>query len=279
MSRFRWPKSPLNRVFSLPAVDLAIPVFGYQSHISIDRGFGFIRKWAATDAAAYEGARLREGLLDKTNTASGVWADTAYRSAKNERHLADNGLRSQIHRKKPQGKPMPGAVRHANAAKSKIRAHVEHVFAEQKDRMELFIRTIGLDRAKAKIGMAIWSTTSNDCCSCAEPPRPDKRRGDQKSWPQQSATKIMCPQAKIRSLPISDRERRVDRSVQLLSVMADRCSIAFLTRCHDVKHFVLQWPLQRDCINDRAGQPNVEFLVRHQKHRHCLGVNWPHNVV
>jgi hypothetical protein len=61
---------------SLPAVDLAIPVFGYQSHISIDRGFGFIRKWAATDAAAYEGARLREGLLDKTNTASGVWADS-----------------------------------------------------------------------------------------------------------------------------------------------------------------------------------------------------------
>src|ERR1700731_4482016 len=36
---------------------------------SIDRGFGFIRKWGATDAAAYEGHRLREGLLDKTNTA------------------------------------------------------------------------------------------------------------------------------------------------------------------------------------------------------------------
>src|SRR5215471_8967194 len=32
---------------------------------------------AATDAAAYEGRRLRQGLLDKSNTASGVWADTA----------------------------------------------------------------------------------------------------------------------------------------------------------------------------------------------------------
>src|ERR1700757_1012328 len=32
---------------SAPPVDLAIPVFGYQNHISIDRGFGFIRKWAA----------------------------------------------------------------------------------------------------------------------------------------------------------------------------------------------------------------------------------------
>src|SRR5689334_7595609 len=31
-----------------PATDLAIPVFGYQNHVSIDRGFGFIRTWAAT---------------------------------------------------------------------------------------------------------------------------------------------------------------------------------------------------------------------------------------
>jgi|GEM_PF-795759 len=47
------------------------------NHISLDRGFGFIRKWSrkwsATDAAAYEGRRLRDGLLDKTNTASSVW--------------------------------------------------------------------------------------------------------------------------------------------------------------------------------------------------------------
>jgi hypothetical protein len=53
---------------SSPMVDLAIPVFGYQNHISIDRGFGFIRQWSATDAAAYEGRRLREGLLDKNQS-------------------------------------------------------------------------------------------------------------------------------------------------------------------------------------------------------------------
>ena len=76
---------------SMPPVDLAIPLFGYQNHVSIDRRFGFIRRWAATDAAAYEGRRLRQGLLDKTNTASGVWADTAYRSAANETFLNKNG--------------------------------------------------------------------------------------------------------------------------------------------------------------------------------------------
>ena len=42
----------------------------------------------------------------------------------------------------------------ANNAKSKIRSRVEHVFAEQKDRMGLFVRTIGIARATIKIGMA-----------------------------------------------------------------------------------------------------------------------------
>jgi IS5 family transposase len=139
---------------STPAVDLAIPVFGYQNHISIDRGFGFIRKWATTDAAAYEGARLREGLLDKSNTAAGVWADTAYRLAANDVFMEKNGFVSHVHRKKPKGTPMPDAIRRANAAKSKIRSRVEHVFAEQKDRMALFIRTMGIARATVKIGMA-----------------------------------------------------------------------------------------------------------------------------
>ena len=129
---------------STPPVDLAIPVFGYQNHISLDRGFGFIRKWSATDAAAYEGRRLRDGLLDKTNTASSVWADTAYRSAANEEFMERNGFVSHVHRKKPKGRPMPEAIRRANNAKSKIRSRVEHVFAEQKDRMGLFIRTIGI---------------------------------------------------------------------------------------------------------------------------------------
>jgi len=139
---------------SVPPVDIAIPVFGYQNHVAIDREYGLIRRWDATDAAAYEGARLREGLLDKTNTASSVWADTAYRSKANEEFLEKNGFVSRIHRKKPPGRPMPQTTRRANAIKSKVRSGVEHVFAVQKDKMELFIRTIGVARATMKIGMA-----------------------------------------------------------------------------------------------------------------------------
>ena len=46
---------------------------------------------------------------------------------------------------------MPVHCQRANGKKSKIRAHVEHVFAVQKERMGLVIRTIGLERARIKI--------------------------------------------------------------------------------------------------------------------------------
>ena len=138
---------------SLPPVDLAIPAFGYKNHVAIDRGFGLIRGWTATNAAAHDGARL-EDVLDRRNTASDVWADTAYRSAKNEAMLIRRGLASRIHRKKPKGQPMPDRVRIANAQKSKVRSAVEHVFAHQKGLMGLCVRTIGIARARVKIGMA-----------------------------------------------------------------------------------------------------------------------------
>ena len=103
---------------------------------------------------AMRACRLRQGLLDKSNTASGVWADTAYRSAADETFLNKNGFVSYIHRKKPKGRAMRETMRRPNNAKSKIRSRVEHVFAEQKDRMGLFIRTIGIARATTKIGLA-----------------------------------------------------------------------------------------------------------------------------
>jgi IS5 family transposase len=133
-------------------VDIAVPVFGYKNHIGIDREHGLIRTWAVTDAARYDGALLPV-LLDKTNTASDVWGDTAYRSRVNEKHLAAHGLRSRLHRKKPVGRPMPKHTARANGRKSKVRAAVEHLFARQKGPMGLVVRTVGLARARVKIGL------------------------------------------------------------------------------------------------------------------------------
>ena len=81
----------------------ATPVFGYKSHISIDRRFGFIRESAVTSAATPDGRMLRQ-LVSDENTSMEVWADTAYRSQGNEKWLAKNDFISSIHRRKPNGK-------------------------------------------------------------------------------------------------------------------------------------------------------------------------------
>jgi transposase, IS5 family len=132
---------------------LMIPAFGYKNHINIDRRFGFIRRFVVTDAAAYDGQRLA-ALLNPDAFDSRVWADTAYRSAANERVIEAAGRVSMIHFRKPPGRSMPAPHRRANQARSAVRAHVEHPFAEQKARMGLFVRTIGRARATVKIGMA-----------------------------------------------------------------------------------------------------------------------------
>lgn len=134
-------------------VDIAVPSFGYKNHVAIDREHGLIRGWSVTAANAHDGAQLMD-VLDKRNTGAAVWADTAYRSAKNEKALKAAGYRSEIHRKKPKGKPMPKNTARANAKKSVVRAAVEHVFADQKHRRGLVVRTIGIARAKLKIGLA-----------------------------------------------------------------------------------------------------------------------------
>lgn len=136
-----------------PLPQIALPVFGYKSHIAIDRRFGFIRESAVTSASHPDG-RMLPKVVTTQNTSSEVWADSAYRAQSNERWLASKMLVSRIHRRKPKGKPMPQHIARANAAKSSIRAAVEHVFAHQKNRFGLFIRTIGLRRADAKLTLA-----------------------------------------------------------------------------------------------------------------------------
>ena len=86
-----------------PLPQIATPVFGYKSHISIDRRYGFIRKAAVTSATQSDGRQLRR-VIDTSNTAGDVWAESACRS--------------------------------------------------QKNRYGLFIRTIGIARAQAKLTLA-----------------------------------------------------------------------------------------------------------------------------
>lgn len=149
----RGRKKPKPESNARTATEIVVPAFGYKSHVGVDRRFGLIRTFTVTHAATYDGGQLA-GLLDPDNLASGVWADTAYRSAANLALLDRHGLVPQFQRAKPRGTPMPVHIARGNATRARIRARVEHVFAEQKRRLGLVIRTIGLNRATTKITLA-----------------------------------------------------------------------------------------------------------------------------
>ena len=53
--------------------------YGYKNHINIDRTHKLVREYTVTDAARHDSQEL-EAVLDPDNTASDVWADSAYRS-------------------------------------------------------------------------------------------------------------------------------------------------------------------------------------------------------
>lgn len=88
------------------------------------------------------------------NTGAGVWADPAYRSEEIEAKLRALKLKSQIHRKDKRGNPLTEQGEGSNWTKSSVRARVEQVFGAQgNDRGGTLLRTIGMARANAKIGM------------------------------------------------------------------------------------------------------------------------------
>jgi IS5 family transposase len=135
------------------AAAIAVPLFGYKNHIGIDRMHGFVRRFTVTHAARHDGSQLAN-VLDTANTASEVWADTAYRSKANLALIEKRGLVAQFQHAKPRGKPMPSHIGRGNATRARVRSRVEHVFAAEKRRMGLVVRSIGLARATAKITLA-----------------------------------------------------------------------------------------------------------------------------
>ena len=153
IKRGRKQLPPVGQTRRQAAGEIAVPVFGYKNHLAIDRTHGFIRRFTVTHAARHDGSQLA-ALLDPTNAASGVWADTAYRSQANLRLLDRRRLVAQFQRAKPRGRPMPPHIARGNATRAQVRARIEHVFAAEKRGMRLVIRTIGQIRAAAKITLA-----------------------------------------------------------------------------------------------------------------------------
>lgn len=121
--------------------------YGYRNHVNIDRRHKLIRHYRVTDAAVHDSQVLKE-LLGSDNTASGVWADSAYRSEAIEEKIQEEGLTSRIHRKGYRNRPLRDWEKAGNKSRSRFRARVEHVFgAQHNDMGGTLVRSIGLIRA------------------------------------------------------------------------------------------------------------------------------------
>ena len=105
--------------------------YGYKNHVNVDRRHKLVRRYHVSDAAEHD-SQVLDDILDGDNTALGVWADSAYRSAEIEAVLKEKGLRSIEGRR---NKPLSEREKQGNKTRSSVRVRVEHVFGAQSNDM------------------------------------------------------------------------------------------------------------------------------------------------
>lgn len=126
--------------------------YGYKNHINADVKNKLIRGYAVTTAEVHD-SKVFEEILDPANTNADVYADSAYSSERAKKRLDELWYRSRICRKGKRGNPLTKLETEQNRKKSKVRARVEHVFAQIELMYGGVIRCIGRHRAATKIGL------------------------------------------------------------------------------------------------------------------------------
>lgn len=114
-----------------------------------------IQCFSTNDAAVHDSHTI-DGLLDKQAYVNGnkrpVNADSAYRSKKREAELVKQNISGQICDKRSRGHPQGDKQKADTQQKSEVRSRAEHIFDAQAHVGGHWVRTIGLLRAKVKIG-------------------------------------------------------------------------------------------------------------------------------
>ena len=101
----------------------------------------------------YDSQKLAE-LLTKGNTSVTCSATAPIAASEIEERLRTGGFKSRIYLRATRKRSLSEAQANANHNRSKIRARVEHVFAAQQTALGgRIVRTIGIVRARAKIGL------------------------------------------------------------------------------------------------------------------------------
>ena len=127
--------------------------YGYKNHVTVDVKHKLIRDFDVTNASTHD-SQVLENILDVNNSNKKIYADSAYASEKISDLLKSKDLTNCIHKKGYRNRPLTEKQIASNRKKSRIRSRVEHIFGVQSQRAgDLILRSIGLVRAKAKIGL------------------------------------------------------------------------------------------------------------------------------
>ncbi|MBA7532585.1 IS5 family transposase ISPmar3 [subsurface metagenome] len=135
--------------------------FGYKNHVKADVKTKLIEKYKVTDASIHDSQTIEE-LLTEKDEGQPFYADSAYTGEKQEKLYKKKKVINKVIEKGCRNKPLSEKQKASNKEKSRTRARVEHLFGFVENSMNgSFVRTIGLERAKAKIGM--MNLTYNIC--------------------------------------------------------------------------------------------------------------------
>jgi IS5 family transposase len=126
--------------------------FGYKDHVKVDVVDKFILAAVVTPASVHDSQAMAELVQPGDRVA---YADSAYQGAPIDADLAAKHIEPQICEKGTRGHPLSEAQKEGNRQKSKVRARVEHVFAQMRGSMKaLYQRCIGLERNAACIKLS-----------------------------------------------------------------------------------------------------------------------------
>jgi IS5 family transposase len=141
--------------------------YGYKNHVNVDVKHKIIRTYSVTDAAVHESGVFDE-LLDETNTSAQVYADSAYRSEGSIKVLKKRRFRERLQRKGCRNRKLTTREKQGNRTRAKIRSRIEHVFGVMAMMAgSLVVRTIGIIRARTKIGLRNLAYNINRCALLA----------------------------------------------------------------------------------------------------------------
>jgi len=127
--------------------------YGYKNHVKGDTKTKLIVDYVVTDASVHDSQAL-EDLLNEKDEAQELYADSAYTGENQENTITKKNMKNKVHEKGYRGNPLTEKQKDDNTEKSRTRARVEHIFGFVENSMNgSIIRTIGIVRAKAKIGL------------------------------------------------------------------------------------------------------------------------------